>query len=70
MINPRHLNIRLHGTLQGYDHDKDDKNQPEVSIGQPGKTMYRKLKKLFDEIQDEMIFRKHPARNKQVSRIP
>ena len=60
LINPRPLDIRLLGTLPGYDeNDKDDKNQPEVSIRQPDKTMYRKSKKLFDEIQDEMIFRKH-----------
>ena len=56
LINPRHLDIRLLGTLPGYDDDDDDKNQPEVSIRQPDKTMYRKSKKLFDEIQDEMIF--------------
>ena len=60
LINPRPLHIRLLGNLPGYDDvGKDDKNQPEVSIRQPDKTMYRKLKKLFDEIQDEMIFRKH-----------
>ena len=60
LINPRPLDIRLLGTLPGYDEDdKDDRNQPEVSIRQPDKTMYRKSKKLFDEIQDEMIFRKH-----------
>ena len=34
LINPRPLNIRLLGTLPGYDDDKDDKNQPEVSIRQ------------------------------------
>ena len=43
LINPRPLDIRLLGTLPGYDDDgKDDKNQPEVSIRQPDKTMYRK----------------------------
>ena len=32
-INPRPLDIRLLGTLPGYDEDdKDDNNQPEVSI--------------------------------------
>ena len=50
LINPRPLDIRLLGTLPGYDDDKDDKNQPEVSIRQPDKTMYRKSKKLLDEI--------------------
>ena len=35
------------------------KNQQEISIRQLDKTMYRKSRKLFDEIQDEMIFRKH-----------
>ena len=63
LINPGPLDIRLPGTLPGYDEDdKDDKNQPAVSIRQPDKTMYRKSKKLFDEIQDEMIFRKHLLR--------
>ena len=33
LINSRPLDIRLLGTLPGYDEDdKDDKNQPEVSI--------------------------------------
>ena len=33
LINPRPLDIRLLGTLPGYDDDgKDDKNQPEVSL--------------------------------------
>ena len=37
LINPRPLDIRLLGTLPGSDNDddKDDKNQPEVSIRQP-----------------------------------
>ena len=68
LINPRPLDIRLLGTLQGYDEDdKDDKNQPEVSIRQPDKTMYRKSKKLFDEIQNEMIFRKHLPRQLEIN---
>ena len=51
LINPRPLDIRFLDTLPGYDEDdKDDKNQPEVSIRQADKTMYRKSKKLFDEI--------------------
>ena len=62
LINPRPLDIRLLGTLPGYDDNIDDKIQPEVSIRQPDRTMYRKSKKLFDEIQDEMIFRKHLPR--------
>ena len=52
LINPRPLDIRLLGTLPGYDNDIDDKKKPEVSIRQPGKTMYRKSKEMFDEIQD------------------
>ena len=69
-INPRSLDIRLLGTLPGYDDDdKDDKNQPEVSIRQPDKTMYRKSKKLFDEIQDEMIFRKHLPRQLEINKF-
>ena len=69
LINPRPLDIRLLGTLPGYDDDKDDKNQPEVSIRQPDKTMYRKSKKLFDEIQDEMIFRKHLPRQLEINKF-
>ena len=69
LINPRPLDIRLLGTLPGYDDDddKNDKNQPEVSIRQPDKTMYRKSKKLFDEIQDETIFRKHLPRQLEIN---
>ena len=59
MINPRLLDIRLIGTLPGHDNDIDDEKQPEVPIKQPDETMYRKSKKLFDGIQDEMIFKKH-----------
>ena len=70
LINPRPLDIRLLGTLPGYDEDdKDDRNQPEVSIRQPDKTMYRKSKKLFDEIQDEMIFRKHLPRQLEINKF-
>ena len=66
LINPKSLYIRLLGTLPGYDDDTEDKNQPEVSIRQPDKTMYRKSKKLFDEIQDETIFRKHLPRKLEI----
>ena len=69
LINLRPLDIRLLGTLPGYgDDDKDDKNQPDVSIIQPDKTMYRNSKKLFDEIQDEMIFRKHLPRQLEINK--
>ena len=44
LINSRPLDIRLFGTSPGYDNDIDDKNQPEVLIRQPDKTMYRKSK--------------------------
>ena len=47
LINPGPLDIRLLGPLPGYDDGKDDKSQPEVSIRQPDKTMYRKSKKLL-----------------------
>ena len=33
--NPRPLDIRLLGTLQGYDNDIDDVKHPEVTIRQP-----------------------------------
>ena len=70
LINPRPLDIRLLGTLPGYDEDdKDDKNQPEVCIRQPDKTRYRKSKKLFDEIQDEVIFRKHLPRQLEINKF-
>ena len=69
MINPRPFDIRLLDTLPGYDDDKYDKNQPEVSIRQPDKTMYRKSKKLFDEIQDEKIFRKHLPRQLEINKF-
>ena len=68
LINPRSLDVRLLSILPGYD-DKDDKIQPEVSIRQPDKTMYRKSKKLFDEIQDEMIFRKHLPRQLEINKF-
>ena len=69
LINPRPLDIRLLGTLPGYDSDIDDEKQPEVSITQPDKTMYRKSRKLFDEIQDEMIFGKHLPRQLEIKKI-
>ena len=70
LINPRPLEIRLLDTLPGYDDDdKDDKIQPEVSIRKPDKTMYRKSKKLFDEIQDEMIFRKYLPRQLEINKF-
>ena len=67
VINPRPLDIRLLGTLPGYNNNIDDENNPEVSIRQPEKTMYRKSRKLFDEIQDEMIFRKHLPRQLEIN---
>ena len=57
LVNPRLYDIRLLGTLLGYDNDLGDVKQPEVIIRQPDKTMYRKSRKLFDECQDEMIFK-------------
>ena len=62
LVNSRHLDIRLLGTLAGYDKDIDDVKHPQVTIRQTEKTMYRKSKKLFDEVPDEMIFRKHLSR--------
>ena len=44
LINPRPLHIRLLGTLPGCDNDIDDEKQPEVSIKQPDKTIYRKFR--------------------------
>ena len=44
LINPRPLDIRLLGTLPGYDNDIDYEKQPEVTIRQPDKTMCRKSK--------------------------
>ena len=67
MIKPRPLDIRLLGTLPAYDNNIDDEKQPEVPIRQPDKTMYRKSKKLFDEIQDEMIFKKHLPRQLEIN---
>ena len=67
VVNLRFLDIRLLGTLPGYDNDIDDEKQPEVSIRQPDKTMYRKSKRMFDEIQDEMIFRKHLPRQLEIN---
>ena len=65
LVNPRPLDIRLIGILPGYDNDIDDVKHPEVTIKQADKTMYRKSKKLFDKIQDEMLFRKHLPRQKK-----
>ena len=69
LINPRPLDIRLLGTLLGYNDDMDDKNQQEVTIRQPDRIMYRKPKKLFDEIQDEMIFRKHLPKQLEIKKF-
>ena len=69
LINPKPLDIRLLGTLPSYDNDIGDEKQPEVSIRQPYKTMYRKSKKLFDEIQDEKIFRKHLPRQLEINKF-
>ena len=52
-----------------YDHDIDDMKQLEVTIRQPDKTMYRKSRKLFDKIQDEMIFRKHLPRQLEINKF-
>ena len=67
LINIRPLDIRLLGTLQGYNNDKDVENQPEVSIRQPDKTMNGKSRKLFDKTQDKMIFRKHLPRQLEIN---
>ena len=61
LVNPRPIDIRLLGTLPDYDNGTDYMKQPEVTIRQSDKTMYKKSKKMFDEIQDEMIFRKKPT---------
>ena len=45
------------GTLPGYDNHIHDIKQLKVTILQPYKTLKRKSSKLFDEMQDEMIFR-------------
>ena len=63
------MDIRLLGTLPGYDNDINDEEQPEVSIRQPDRTMCRKSRKLFDEIQDEMTFRKHLSRQLEVNKF-
>ena len=51
--------------IPGYDNE----TLPEVTMRQPDKTMYRKSKKLFDEIQDEMIFRKHLPRQLKINKF-
>ena len=66
LINPRPLDIRLLGTLPD---DKDDKNQPEVSIRQLIKQCTENQKKLFGEIQDEMIFRNHLPRQLEINKF-
>ena len=55
--------------MPGYDNDIEDEKQPEVTIRQPDKTMYTTSKKLFDEIQDEMIFRKHLYRQLYINKF-
>ena len=72
-VNPGLLEIRLLVTLPGHDNYIDNMKLAKVTIGQLDKTMYKKSRKLFDEMQGEMIFRKHLCRqleNKQISRIP
>ena len=49
LVNPRPLDVRLHGPLLGHDDDISDVSQTERTIGQPEKTMYIKSRKLFDE---------------------
>ena len=61
LVIPRPFNIRLFGSLPGYDDDIGDIKQQEVMVRPPDKTVYRKSSKLF-EIHDEMIFRKHLPR--------
>ena len=56
LVNPRPLERRLIGTLPGYGNIIDDIKQPKVTVRHPSTAIYRKL---FDEIQDEVIFRKH-----------
>ena len=58
-MNPKPSDIGLLGTLPGHYSNIDDEKQPEVSIRQPNKTMYKTFGIQFDKIQDEMIFRKH-----------
>ena len=69
LVNPTPLDIRLLGTLPGYDNGIDDKKQPEMIIRQPDKTMYKKSKKLIDEIQDEMLFSKHLPRELEINKF-
>ena len=62
MINSKPLDIRLLYTLPGYDNDIEDEKHPD-------KTIYRKSRKVFDEIQDEMIFRKHLPRQLEIDKF-
>ena len=43
--------------------------QPEVTIRQPLKTIYRKSRMLFDEIQGEIIFRKYLPRQLEINKF-
>ena len=47
LVNSRPLDIKLLGSLPGYDNDMDDEKQPEITTRQPDKTMYRKSKNLM-----------------------
>ena len=67
LINPKLLDIRLLGILPGHDNNKDDEKQPEASIRQPYKILYRESRKLFDENQDEIILRKHLPRQLKIN---
>ena len=69
LVNPRSFDIRLLGTLAGYDNAIDDIKQSEVTIQQPDKTMYKKSRKLFDEIQDELICKKHLPRQLEIKKL-
>ena len=69
LVNLRLLDIRLLGTLPGYDNDIDDVKQQQVTSKQPEKTMYRKSRKLFDEIHYEMIFRKQLPKQLEINKF-
>ena len=63
----RPLDIKILGTVPGYDNNIDNAKQPKVMFRQPEKTMYRASRKLLDKIQDEIIFRKHLPRQLEIN---